>query len=245
MFRATIFARIGEGEIVNTLVLTLALIFLPGIVWARLDARYARQVKPAQFEFVVNVFVFGLVAYLATYLAYLLPFVSRFATFDLATIALDDDEVAQTLGKSVVDDILSASIVALVLAPAWLAVQRYKLVVRFLQRIRVTKRYGDEDVWDYLLSSDDPRAFYVNVRDEQTGQTFSGYVDQFSEAPGLRELVLSQVEAYDTMTGERTIQVARMYLAREPKGMTLEFPAENTDITETQSKPTEDEGDVK
>ena len=225
----------------NTLVVTLALIFLPGIIWARLDARYARQVKPTQSEFVVDVFVFGLVAYLATYLTYLLPGVSRIAAFDLVTIALDDDEVAQTLGKSVVDDILAASVMALVLAPAWLAVQRYKLVVRFLQLIKVTKRYGDEDVWDYLLSSDDPRAFYVNVRDEQTGQTFSGYVDQFSEAPGLRELVLSQVEGYDTTTGERTIQVARMYLARDPKGMTLEFPAESTDINNTQSKSMEDE----
>ncbi|MEP4336829.1 MAG: DUF6338 family protein [Roseobacter sp.] len=103
----------------NTLVLTLALIFLPGIVWARLDARYARQVKPTQSELVVNVFVFGLVAYLATYLVYLLPCVSRIAAFDLITIALDDDEVAQTLGKSVVDDILAASVMALVLAPAW------------------------------------------------------------------------------------------------------------------------------
>lgn len=229
----------------NTLVLTLALIFLPGIIWARLDARYARQVKPTQSEFVVNVFVFGLVAYLATYVAYLLPFVARIAAFDLVTIALDDDEVAQALGKSVVDDILAASAMALVLAPAWLAVQRYKLVVRFLQLIKVTKRYGDEDVWDYLLSSDDPRAFYVNVRDDQTGQTFCGYVDQFSEAPGLRELVLSQVEAYHTTTGDRTIQVARMYLARDPKGMTLEFPAESSDIKKTHSKSTEDERDVK
>ena len=214
----------------NTLVLTLALIFLPGIIWARLDARYARQVKPTQSEFAVNVFVFGLVAYLATYLVYLSPLVSQIAAFNLTAIALDDAEVAQSLGRSVVDDIFAATVVALFLAPVWLAVQRHKLVVRFLQLIKVTKRYGDEDVWDFLLSSDDPRALYVNVRDQQTGQTFSGYVDQFSEAPGLRELVLSQVEAFDTETGDQTIKVARMYLARDPKGMTLEFPAESTDI---------------
>lgn len=54
----------------NALVLTLALIFLPGIIWARLDARYARQAKPSQSELVVNVFVFGLVAYLVIYLVY-------------------------------------------------------------------------------------------------------------------------------------------------------------------------------
>ena len=78
----------------NTLVLTLALIFLPGIIWARLDARYARQVKPTQSEFVVNVFVFGLVAYLATYLAYLLPCVSQIAAFDLGSGCIDFQSAA-------------------------------------------------------------------------------------------------------------------------------------------------------
>ncbi len=214
----------------NTLVFTLALIFLPGIIWARLDARYARQAKPAQSELIVNVFVFGLVAYLATYLAYLIPYVSRFASFDLTAIALDDEQVSQTLKRSVVDDILVATAMSLLLAPIWLAIQRYKLVVRTLQRLKVTKRYGDEDVWDYLLSSDDPRVLYVNVRDEQTGQTFTGYVEQFSEEPGLRELVLSKVEGFNTKTGDGEFKVERIYLARDPKGMTLEFPASENHI---------------
>lgn len=214
----------------NALVLTLALIFLPGIIWARLDARYARQAKPSQFELVVNVFVFGLVAYLATYLVYLIPQVSAVASFNLTTIALDEEAVAQSLRRSVVDDILVATAISLLLAPAWLAIQRYKLVVRGLQRIGATKRYGDEDVWDFLLGSNDPRSHYVNLRDEQTGQTFSGYVDMFSEAPGLRELVLSQVEGFDTLTGEPTTKVTRMYIARDPKGMTLEFPADDANI---------------
>ena len=73
---------------------------------------------------------------------------------------------------------------AMVLAAAWLAIQRHKPILRFLQKDGATRRYGDEDVWDFLLSSDDPRPTYVNFRDEQTGQTFSGFVDMFSEEPG-------------------------------------------------------------
>lgn len=214
----------------NTLVLTIALIFLPGIIWARLDARYARHTKPSQFELLVNVFVFGLVAYLATYLLYLLPQVASVATFDLTSLPLDDKTVMQSLQGVVVDDILVATAVALILAPIWLAVQRHKLVVRLLQAVGATKRYGDEDVWDFLLSSDDPRSNYVNVRDDQTGQTFTGYVEMFSEEPGLRELVLSQVQGFETATGARTIEVTRLYLARDPKGMTLEFPADDANV---------------
>lgn len=140
----------------NTLVLTLALIFLPGIIWARLDARYARQAKPSQPELLVNVFVFGIVAYLATYLVYLIPAVAEVASFNLTTIALDDGAVAQSIRRSVVDDILVATAISLILAPVWLAIQSRKWVVRFLQWTGATKRYGDEDVWDFLLSSDDP-----------------------------------------------------------------------------------------
>jgi len=213
----------------NTLVLTLALIFLPGIIWARLDARYAREAKPSQSELVVN--VFGLFAYLVTYLLYLIPWVSATASFDLTAAALGDEAVPRNLQSSVVDDILVATAVSVVLAPAWLKIQRHRLVIRFLQRIGATKRYGDEDVWDFLLSSDDPTSLYVNVRDGQTGQTFSGYVEMFSQAPGLRELALSQVQGFDTRTGEKTIEVTRLYLARDPKGMTLEFPANDDDGT--------------
>ncbi len=38
----------------DTLILTLALIFLTGIIWARLDSRYAREANPSQSELVVN-----------------------------------------------------------------------------------------------------------------------------------------------------------------------------------------------
>ncbi len=216
----------------NTLILTLALIFLPGIIWARLDARYAREAKPSQLELVVSVFVFGLVAYLVTYLIYLIPWLSAVATFDLTAATFDDEATPQSLQRSVVDDILVATAVSVVLAPIWLKIQRHGLVIRFLQWIGATKRYGDEDVWDFLLSSDDPTSVYVNVRDEQTGQTFSGYVEVFSQAPGLRELVLSQVQGFDTLTGERTVEVTRLYLAREPKSMTPEFP-----VTDAMIKP--------
>lgn len=213
----------------NTLVLTLALIFLPGIIWARLDARYARQSKPSQTELLINVFVFGLVAYLATYLVYLIPCVSAVGSFNLTVIAIEDGAAA-TLQRSVVDDILVATAMSLLLAPGWLMIQRRKWVVRFLKWIGATNRYGDEDVWDYILSSDDPRSLFVNVRDEQTGQTFAGFVEVFSEAPGLRELVLSEVKGFDTLTGEETVAVSRMYLARDPVGMTLEFPATDANI---------------
>ena len=214
----------------NTLVFTLALIFLPGIIWARLDAKYASQAKPSQVDLLLNVFVFGLVSYVATYLIYLVPPVARVASFDLTTLEVDDERAPEILTRVIVDDILVATSVGLALTPAWLAAKRRKLVTRALKAIGATKRYGDEDVWDFVLNAEDPLTKYVHVRDAQTGLTFAGYVAVFSERPELRELVLSEVRAYDTASGVRVLEVPRLYLAREPQGMTLEFPADPSHI---------------
>ncbi len=105
----------------------------------------------------INVFVFGLFAYLVTCLLYLIPWVSAVASFDLTAVALGDEAAPRNLQRSVVDDILVATAVSIMLAPAWLKIQRHVLVIRSLQRIGATKRYGDEDVWDFLPSSYDPR----------------------------------------------------------------------------------------
>ena len=212
----------------NTLALTLALIFLPGIIWARLDARYGSQTKPSQFDLIVNVFVFGLIAYVGTYLIYLIPWIGSVAAFDLAALEVDDEEASDVLSAAIVDDIIVATALSLLLAPAWLAIKNYKLITRFLQLIRVTNRYGDEDVWDFTLNAADKQTRYVNLRDTQTGLTFTGYVEVYSENPALRELVLRDVVAYDSNSGEERYTLPRLYLAREPKGMTLEFPVDST-----------------
>lgn len=212
----------------NTLALTLAVIFLPGIIWARLDAKYASQTKPTQFDLILNVFVFGLIAYVATYLIYLIPCVQKFAVFNLAALEVDDKKAQNILNQTIVDDILVATFASLILAPIWLALKHHKIITRVLQFIKVTNRYGDEDVWDFTLNSTEKMTRYINLRDTRTGVTFSGYVEVFSETPALRELLLRNVRAYDTDSGTQVFEIPRLYLAREPKEITMEFPADSS-----------------
>lgn len=212
----------------NTLVLTLALIFLPGIIWARLDAKYASQTKPTQFDLILNVFVFGLIAYVVTYIIYLIPCIQKFAVFNLVALDVDDKKAQSILNENIVDDILVATFVSLVLAPIWLSLKHHKIITRILQKLKVTNRYGDEDVWDFTLNSTEKTTRYVNLRDIRTGVTFSGYVEVFSETPALRELLLRNVCAYDTDSGEPVFEIPRLYLAREPKEITMEFPADSS-----------------
>ncbi len=53
-------------------IVQLAIIFLPGLIWARLDARYAMKSKPSDVEFFIRAFLFGITSYVVTFLVYAL-----------------------------------------------------------------------------------------------------------------------------------------------------------------------------
>ena len=54
----------------NILLVQLAIVFLPGLIWAQLDVRYAQKAKPSQAEFLIRAFIFGLMTYAALYIVY-------------------------------------------------------------------------------------------------------------------------------------------------------------------------------
>jgi hypothetical protein len=68
---------------VDFLILQVAVIFLPGIIWARLDASYAAKVKPSEIEFALRAFLFGI----ATYAIEFLIFAALGRPFTMANLA--------------------------------------------------------------------------------------------------------------------------------------------------------------
>jgi len=55
---------------VDLLILQLVVIFLPGIIWARLDASFAAKVKPTDVEFALRAFLFGITTYAIEFLIF-------------------------------------------------------------------------------------------------------------------------------------------------------------------------------
>ncbi len=199
----------------------LVIIFIPGIIWERIDAQYGRSVTPLQqWDILRRTFVFGLAAYLITYCLYWL------ASFEISGLNFEvfkfkkDDEF---LDASSVRLIFSASLVSLVSSVLWLYANTYKLVTRFLQWIKATKRYGDEDVWDYTFNSGRPEVEYIHLRDFEKKITYAGWVEAFSETEKQREVRLRDVIVYD-FDGNTLFETPRVYLARKMDNIDIEFP---------------------
>jgi hypothetical protein len=202
---------------ISLLALQIAIIFLPGIIWARLDATYGMKTKPSDTEFLLRAFVFGLVSYAVLFVCFTL--IGR--PFTIVDLTPSDQTALVTPATAV--EVLCAIACSVILSILWLYTTNYKLLTRLLQAIGATKTYGDEDVWDFTFNSQKAAVEYVHFRDFTNRIVYSGWVNTFSETEKLRELVLSNAQVYD-FDGNLMFEVPSLYLARKPDNIHIEFP---------------------
>ena len=196
----------------------LALVFLPGLIWAQIDARYAAKVKQGQVEFVIRAFLFGIFTYAISFLGY------RLLGQEFSGLGINATNQTFLLLDSFVDEIAISTVLSLVLAVIWLYLANYKVLVRALNWIRATSKYGDEDVWDYTFNSSMPNVQYVHVRDFEKGISYAGWVEAYSSSGELRELLLRNVIVHDRIGSATAIPL--VYLARDRGDVHIEFPAQ-------------------
>jgi hypothetical protein len=195
----------------------MAILLVPGLIWARLDARYALTSKPSEVEFFLRAFLFGLTSYIVTFLIF--SAVGReFTIVDLVAAGTQS-----VVTGPIFYEIVVATGVGLILAIAWIYAATYKVLPRFLQAIRATQKYGDEDVWDFTFNSSVPAVEYVHFRDFENKFVYAGWVSTYSETDKLRELVLRDVEVFD-FEGNKQYGVPLLYLARKAENIHIEFP---------------------
>ena len=202
---------------IDLLILQLAIIFLPGIIWASLDAAYAAKIKPSEAQFLLRTFLFGIVTYAFEFLF----FTAFHQPFRMAELA--DASSHEIVGRDVLLEVLYALPIGGSLAIIWLYASRFKILTRVLQFIGATKKYGDEDVWDFTLNSGDVAVGYAHVRDFEHKYVYAGWVNVFSETDRVRELVLREVIVYD-FEGQELYRTPRLYLALPPDAIHIEFP---------------------
>jgi len=204
----------------SLLALQIAIIFLPGLIWARLDATYGLKSRPSDTEFFMRAFMFGLVSYAVTFVVFTLA--GR--PFKIVDFAARGNAALVT--PAIAYEIIVATGASFLLAILWLYTTNYKLLTHLLQLVGATKTYGDEDVWDFTFNSQKAAVEYVHLRDFANRIVYAGWVNTFSETEKLRELVLSKARLYD-FDGNFLFETPLLYLARSPDNMHVEFPYVN------------------
>jgi hypothetical protein len=187
--------------------LRLVLLFLPGIICASLVDALTTHPQRTQFQFTLRALILGVASY--GVLALFDPGISFFS-------ALSDPKVLPSLVEAG-----WASAVALAVAVVLTYIANYKLHFKIAQLIRLTRRFGDQDVWSYLFNSTDVE--WITVRDHKRNLVYDGRVRFFSEDEKPAELYLQDIKVYDNASGEHLYDVAGMYISLERTDLTIEF----------------------
>ena len=102
--------------------------------------------------------------------------------------------------------------------------QNKKWLNRVAKSLKVTRKIGDIDLWNFVLDSPDTK--WIVVRDIKYNLAYQGRIEGFSETFNENELFLSEVLVLQNDTGEKLYDVDALYLSRDPKDLTIEFTLE-------------------
>ena len=181
------------------------------------------------FRFVLYAFVLGVSCYVS-YAVVLHVIRATVARYDTSALALLPPRSAilhqllageARLGSSVVFEILIAQAIAFPLGLFVSASLNHIWWHRVAQRLGVTKRFGDSDVWSFVFNSD--ISPWVIVRDLEHDLVYEGYVSAFSDTVAVNELLLKDVRVLRNSTWEELYRVGALYLTRQRSAISLEF----------------------
>lgn len=206
-------------------VFQLAVVFLPGLIWSIVVDRLCTNAgQRSESSKVLRAFGFGVASYFVYFVVYYAVFRLRHGVWPMLLAGITSAPGVGDLRILRPQDILITSLMATVLAVLWSAGSNRKLFMRLMQWLRVTRKFGDEGVWEFTFNMGTPSVEYVNVRDFENRVIYAGFVKAFSEGGQYREILLDQVRVSDLDSGLHLFEMPVIYLSRKPESLHIEFP---------------------
>jgi hypothetical protein len=196
----------------------LAIIFIPGIMGRFLLGRLLFIRDADKFYFTLTAFLFGVVSYVAFDL-FAFAVTSKAVLFSVTNDVFDFTDV-RPISVSV---IIGVTGVSLLLSAIWAFFEKKRLLAFFFQKLGVTNRIPEPDIWSYLLKGPEVnKNRWIIVRDRKYDLSYRGYLSAFSDLSAEPELLLSEVTVYKNSTGRLLYTVNALYLSIEPERIEIE-----------------------
>ena len=201
----------------NELAITVAVILFPGLIATILADALIVHTKPwDSFRYSVYSFTFGVLSYVGLQIiVWIFGWLNFLNVTFLPSLAgkLDIWNFANP-DKRIVDvtEVIAALLVGICASIVTVAIINTKVVIRAANKTRISRKYGDENLFSYFLNSDAVQ--WVYVRDIDNNITYKGKVNSFSESENVQELVLDDVTIYDYDSSEERYSVPTVYLSK-------------------------------
>lgn len=207
----------------SELTLRLLLIFFPGIL-ASIIIDSITSHRGRDFKvFLLNSFILGLASYLILYI--LIGINNFFIKLQGLTPKLKVTFLKSLIDKQAainIKEVFIASIIAIILAFLVSAAINHKVLHRFAKKLKITKKFGQLDVWSYVFDS--PDIEWIVVRDVENDLMYQGWIEAFADTYDKNELFIREVNVYRNSTSEYLYFMEGIYITRDPNNLILEFP---------------------
>lgn len=196
----------------------LLLLFLPGIICAFIVDELTTHRPRESFFFIMQAFVYGLMSYFLYWVVVkLLSIKFPAANNSFQFLQALTDSNAKFSFPEIFYVSACSIIVGLLLT---FAVQR-KILNHVARWMQVTNKFGDLDVWGYLMNNE--KMEWITVRDHTNDLAYDGWVEAFSDDSKDAEILLRDVSVYVNSTSEPLYQVGAMYISRDRQDITIEY----------------------
>lgn len=138
-------------------------------------------------------------------------------------------------------EVFQATMLAMPVAFFASVIVNYKIFNKLSQRLLISNKYGDENLYSYFLNAKEVNWIYI--RDIENDLTYQGQIISFSENDNIQEIVLSDVTVYSYKDSMEYYSVPSLYLCRKmgtfvietipPELLEVENDTETTETTET------------
>ncbi|WP_019567800.1 hypothetical protein [Thioalkalivibrio sp. ALMg13-2] len=209
----------------NELAIAVVVILFPGLIAAVIcDKITVHSPRWGSFKYSVYSFVLGVSSYVALQgIVYIWNWFSGLfvPTVSFVSKTLDVWTIVTTQTVSIdPSEVFWATILSPVIAVLAAFTVNHKIIHKAAQRLRVSGKYGDENLFSFFLNAQDIN--WVYVRDIPSKLTYQGRVVSFSEADDMQELVLSEVTVFAYETSDEYYSVPLLYLSKERGSFIIE-----------------------
>jgi hypothetical protein len=212
---------------ITELVWNLYLLLLPGVV-STLMLRYVSTNKQYSiFEFVIYSSVLGIGTFVimelfcSLYWAFLGIFNKSILTEFGLNLNIGNNLFNGQKSLNKIEMFISF-LLAIPFGFFWGIILSSKIVIRIFQYLKLTTRYGDNDVWSFYLNSPDTEWIYVH--NKKTSLTYFGKIRAFSDSTEKRELLLEDVIVYESETWSERYQSNAVFLELNSYDFVIETP---------------------
>ncbi|WP_417900464.1 DUF6338 family protein [Bacillus haimaensis] len=207
----------------SELTVRLLLIFFPGIISAiiidNLTIHRGRELK----VFLLNAFILGLASYFILFIWISINnWIVKLRGLEPTWKVNFLDSLIDKTSNIDIKEVLIATMISFLLGLLISAAINYKILHRFAKKIKITKKFGQLDVWSYTFDS--PDIGWVIVRDLDQDLMYQGWVEAFSDTHEINELLLRDVNVYRNSTAEELYFMQGLYITRDLNNIIIEFP---------------------